>query len=139
MFAYFSLSNNLLYSILVDLVVYISWFIIPLFPYSLTCIHNSWFTPLFVYPLVFTCIETHVFIPDFLVSHIFVSILKFSFGLLLFGQIFTFHLQHSNIWIQHHIYTIFEKISSFSYFILSYTRLQLVTLPTRKGVLYSIF
>ena len=36
--------------------------------------------------------------------------------------------------IQHNIYTIFEKISSFSCFIFSPTRLQWVTLTTREGV-----
>ena len=80
------------------------WFVIPLSPSSLTCIHNNGLTPLL--KLVVTCIETHIFIPSFSISHIFISIVFFFWCLLLSGQLFTLNIQHSNTYTLYHLYTI---------------------------------
>ena len=76
------------------------------------------------YHLVATCIETHILFPNFLISHIFIYPLKFFCCFLLLGEILALNIQHSKICNQHHLYTIFEKISSFHDLIFSYTRLQ---------------
>ena len=91
-----------------------------------------------LFELVATCIETHILDPNFSISHIFISIIKFLYCLLLLGKLFTLNIQHSNKCIQHHISTIFEQICSFSCFIFRHTRLQHVTLKTRECVLSSI-
>ena len=86
-------------------------FFMPLFPLSLTCSQKCINISLF--ELVATCIETRIFVPSFSISHEFVSIVKFSCYLLLLGQLFASNLRHSKICIQHYLYTIFQKISSF--------------------------
>ena len=87
-----------------------------------------------LFELVVKCIKTHIFVPSISIYHIFISIIKFFCCFLLLGQIFTWNLQSYTTNIQHHLYTIFEKKESFSYFYFSHMRLQHVTLTTRKGV-----
>ena len=140
-FVYFTWYTPWLYYVLGNhLVVYTSWFIIPLLPSSLTCINN--------YGLTHTCLDLPLFWhmhwityinSNFLdISYIYLSFKVFCYFLLL-GQIFTFNPQHSKTCNQHHIYTIFDKVSIFSCFILGHMRLQWATLTTREGVLSSIF
>ena len=57
--------------------------------------------------------------------------------MLLLDNLLTFHFQHFKKFNQHHLYTEFEKISSFSCFVFGHTRLQFVTLTTREGVIIS--
>ena len=86
-----------------------------------------------------TCIETHIFVPSFSISHVFISIIKLLCCLLLIGKLLTLIIQHYNKCNQHHLYTIFEKIPSFTCFIFDHTRLQCITLSTREGVLSPIY
>ena len=114
-FVYFTWYTPWLYYVLGNhLVVYISWFIIPLLPSSLTCINN--------YGLTHTCLDLPLFWhmhwityinSNFLdISYIYLSFRVFCY-LLLLGQIFAFNPQHSKTCNQHHIYTIFDKVSIF--------------------------
>ena len=105
--------------------------VILIYLYSQRCINISLFES------VVTYIETHICVPSFLISHIFISVIKFfCFFSLLLGQPFTLNILHPKTCIQHNIYTIFEKTFRFSFFVLIHTRLQRVTLTTRKGFLY---
>ena len=101
----------------------------------LVYLHSKNWINISLFELVVTCIETHIFVPSFLISHTFISVIIFfcCFSLLL-EQIFTLNVLNSKTCIQHNIYTIFEEISSFSLFIFIHTRLQRVTLTTRKIV-----
>ena len=90
------------------------------------------------FELFVLCIETRILVPIFSIYHIFTSIIRVFCRLLLLGNIFNLNIQHSKTCNQHHLYTIFEQIPSFSCFIFSHTRLQRVILITRKGVLSSI-
>ena len=102
-------------------------------------LHSKRWINISFFELVVTCIKLHIFVPSFSISRIFISIIKFFYFLsLLLGQIFPLNILHPKTCIQHSIYTIFEKISSFSSFIFSHTRIQRVTLITKKGVLSSI-
>ena len=78
----------------------------------------------YLFELVVTCIETHILVPNFSIFHRFISIIIFFCSFLLLGHIFALNFQHSKTCIQHHLYTIFEKIPRFSCFIFSHTRLQ---------------
>ena len=113
-----------------------------IFPvYNLLChfLHPQWpelkkqWINIYLFELFVTCIETHILVPNVSIYHIFISIIKF-FCLLLLEKIPNLNLQHSKKYIQHNIYTIFKKISSFSSFIFCHTRLQHVALTTREDV-----
>ena len=110
----------------------------PLLPSSLTCIQKIG-SNISLFELVVTCIETHVLVANFSTSHIFLSIINKLCCFLILGQLLNSNPQHSKKCIQHHLYTIFEKISSFLCFIFSHTQIQCVKLITREGNLYSIF
>ena len=84
--------------------------------------------------LVVTFIETHIFATKFSISHIFLSVIYIYIYFLLLGELFTFHIQHSKTCNQHYLYTILEKITSFSLFIFGHTRIQYMTLTNREGV-----
>ena len=115
---------------------YVMYIICYLVVVILVDLHSQKWINTSLFGLVVTCIEKYSFVPGFSISHIFISILIFfcCFSLIL-GQLVTLNILHPNKCIQHNIYTIFEKISSFSCFIFIHTRIQHVTLPTRKGVL----
>ena len=80
-----------------------------------------------------------MFFPNLSIYHFFIYIIKFFYCLLLLGKIFTLNLKHYKTCSQHHMYTILDQISSFSYFIFSHMWLQDVTLRTRKFVLSYIY
>ena len=84
-----------------------------------------------LFELVVTCIETHELLPNLSISHIFLCVI-FLFCFLLLVKIFTLSLQHSKKCIQHHLYTNFGNISSFSHFIFIHMRLQHVKQITKK-------
>ena len=100
--------------------IYCIWFFIPFTPSSLTWIQKSWIN-ISLFELLVKCIETHICVPSFLISHVFISILKFFCFLLLLWQLLTLNIRHSNTCNQHHLYTIFDKIPSFSCFVFSHT------------------
>ena len=113
-------------------VMYIYWFIMPLLPSLLTCIHNSGLTPPWL-NLPFICqMHLNTYIHS---CFLFNSYISFSFKvfycILLLGQMFTFYIQNSNTCNQHHIYTIFEQISNLSCSIFGHTCIQCMTLTTR--------
>ena len=96
-----------------NLIVYISCFILTLFPYFLTCIHKSVLTLICLMLPFICCIHWNTYLCSYFlkISYIYFCFKVFCCLLLLVG-LFTFHLQHSNTCNQHHIYNIFEKISS---------------------------
>ena len=96
--------------------------------------HSQKWISTFLFELFFTWIKTHIFVPTFSISHICISIINIFCCFLILGHIFTWNIQPYTKLIQHHIYTTFEKIFSFSCFIFSHMRLQRVTLTTRKCV-----
>ena len=102
-------------------------------------LHSQKWIIIWLFELVVIWIETHILVPDISISHIFLSKIKVFCCFLLLGQLFTLNIQHYEKFIQHHPYTIFEQISSFSRFIFSHTRLQGAALITREVVLSSIF
>ena len=63
-----------------------------------------------------------------------ISIINFFCCFLLLGKLFTWNIHHYKIHIQHHFYTTFEKIFSFSCLIFKHMQFQRVTLITRKCV-----
>ena len=87
-----------------------------------------------MFELFVTWIEEHIFDPVFSISYIFISIIQFFCCFFILEHLFTWNHQKHEILIQHHLYTNFDKVLSFSCFIFSHTRLQHVTLITRKGV-----
>ena len=91
-----------------------------------------------LFGLVITWIETHFFVPIFSIPHVFISINIIFCCFLPLQKLFTLNIQHSNEFTQHHLYTIFEQIFSFSCFVFSHTQIQCAALTTREGVLYSI-
>ena len=114
MFVYFKWSTTWLYYILGDIVVYISLFIMPLFPSSLTWIHNSGLTHPFLnlrysYHMHW---KTDIHSNFINISYTYLSLKGFC-CLLLLGEIFNLNIQHSKTCNQHHIYTIFEQIPIF--------------------------
>ena len=77
-------------------VMYFSSLIVPLLPYSLTCIHNSVSTPPCLdFPLIF-CMHWNTYIHSYFlnISYIYFSF-KYFFCRLLLGQIFDFHIKNS--------------------------------------------
>ena len=103
--------------------------------FILVDLHSQKWIKILLFELVFKCIETRIFVPGFPIFHIFISIIKsFCCFSLLLGHIFTFNILNPKTCIQQNIYAIFEQISSFSCFVFSHTRLQCMTLITRKGV-----
>ena len=80
---------------------------------TLIDLHSKKLINISLFELFVTCIETHISVPILSISHLFISIIKCFFGFLLLGQIFTLNLQHSKTCSKHHLYTIFNKISSF--------------------------
>ena len=117
-----------------NLISYISftWVGMPFPTYSLTCILKKWIN-ITLLVLVVTCIETHIFVPSFSISHLFFSTTNVFYCLLILGKLFNLNIQHSKTCIQHCLYTKFEEISSFSYFIFIYTWLQCVMLTTKES------
>ena len=84
-------------------------------------LHSQKWINIYLFEWFITCIEAHIFAPSLLIYHVFISIVKFFYCILLIGQIKKLMLKHSNTCIQHHIYTIIEKIFRFSYFIFRHT------------------
>ena len=74
-----------------------------------------------LFELVVICIEPHILVPNFSISHIFPSVIKCFCCFSLLGRLFTSNIQHSKTCIQHHFYTIFEKISSVSCLVFIHT------------------
>ena len=94
----------------------------------------KWHIFIWIYHLIVTWIVTHTFVPSFSIFQTFSSHLKLVCCFLLLGKLVPFFLQQSKTYIQHHLYTIFEKIFSFNDFILSHTWLQYLILTTRVGI-----
>ena len=84
-------------------------------PYQLAFIHYIWLAPIFkFYHLVIASIETHWFVPNSSIYHIFCSPLFFC-CLIILGKLYTFNIQHSKTYNQHHIYFVFDQISCYSH------------------------
>ena len=97
-------------------------------------LHSQNFINISLFELVFTRTKTHIFVLGFSIAYVFLSIIKYLCCLFLLGKICTLNIQHCNTWNQHRVYTIFEKNTHFSCFIVGHMRLQHATLITRKGV-----
>ena len=78
------------------------------------------------------CVSMHIRYEFLNISYIYFWY-KVFYWFLLLGRVFILNLQYYNICIQHHLYTIFEKISSLSLFVFSHTQLQRVTIITKKA------
>ena len=78
-------------------------------------LHSRYWINIYLFELFVTCIETHRSVPKSLISHIFVSIINFSFVSYYYSVVIlnwisapiTWNIEHSNAHIQHHIYTTF--------------------------------